>query len=104
MEPAASWSHPQAVRIVSVCATQPRVLRCAAPFPLAAAGMVAKARSLAAAYSAAGVPPSRLLLRLPATWEGCCAARELQAGGLDVQMSLVYRLAGKKSAGRCGPG
>lgn len=38
-----------------------------------------------------GVAPSKLLFRLPATWAGVQAAKELEAQGLATHVSMVYR-------------
>ncbi len=55
--------------------------------------MVSKAKSLAALYKELKVGPSKLLFRLPGTWEGVCAAKELEAAGLQSQIGMVHRWA-----------
>ncbi|PZU20366.1 MAG: transaldolase, partial [Stenotrophomonas sp.] len=44
---------------------------------------IAKAREFIAMYEAAGVPRSKVLIKIAATWAGVEAARVLQAEGID---------------------
>src|SRR5688572_11949531 len=41
-------------------------------------GSIAKAKSLISLYEALGVDRERILIKVAATWEGICAARELK--------------------------
>lgn len=54
--------------------------------PALAAALVAKAHSLLGLYRELGVGPERLILRLPATWEGTQAAKQLEAEGVATQV------------------
>ena len=62
-------------------------------------GMVAKAKSLIAAYKERGVGHEHILIKLASTWEGVQAARRLQAEGIDCNMTLVFSLAQAIAAG-----
>ena len=42
-------------------------------------------------YELLGVPLDRVLLRMPATWQGIQAARQLEAEGINTHLVLVYR-------------
>jgi transaldolase len=42
-------------------------------------------------YEEVGVPRSRVLLRIPATWEGIQAAKQLESEGITTHLVLVYR-------------
>lgn len=54
------------------------------------AATVAKARRFIAMYEAAGVPRSKVLIKIAATWEGVEAARQLQADGIDCNLTLIF--------------
>jgi len=41
-------------------------------------------------YEAAGVPRSKVLIKIAATWEGIEAARQLQAEGIDCNLTLIF--------------
>ena len=55
--------------------------------------MVAKGKSLIAAYEERGVKRDRILIKLASTWEGVEAARRLQHEGIDCNMTLLFSLA-----------
>lgn len=57
------------------------------------AAVVAKGRTLIRLYEAAGIPRTRVLIKIAATWEGVCAARILQSEGIDCNMTLLFSLA-----------
>ena len=54
------------------------------------ASTVTKARQFIAMYEAAGVPRSKVLIKIAATWEGVEAARQLQAEGIDCNLTLIF--------------
>ena len=54
------------------------------------AASVARGRRLIALYEAAGVSRSRVLIKLASTWEGCQAARALEAEGIHTNMTLLF--------------
>ena len=52
--------------------------------------MVARGRRIVAMYAEAGGKPERVLIKLPATWEGIQAARVLEAEGIKCNITLVF--------------
>jgi transaldolase len=62
-------------------------------------GMVAKAKSIIAAYKERGVGHEHILIKLASTWEGVQAARRLQPEGIDCNMTLMFSLAQAVAAG-----
>jgi transaldolase len=65
-------------------------------------GMVAKAKSIIAAYKERGVGHEHILIKLASTWEGVQAARRLQPEGIDCNMTLMFSLAQAVAAGEAG--
>lgn len=57
------------------------------------AASVATAQRLIGLYAAAGVPRTRVLIKLAATWEGIQAARQLEAQGIHTNLTLLFSLA-----------
>ncbi|KAG8470564.1 hypothetical protein KFE25_008985 [Diacronema lutheri] len=51
---------------------------------------LARARRIIAMYEEAGVPRSRILIKLAGTWEGMLTAEQLQREGIDVNITLVF--------------
>jgi len=49
-----------------------------------------RARRIIALYEEAGVPRSRVLIKLAATWEGIAAMAELEAEGITCNITLVF--------------
>jgi transaldolase len=62
-------------------------------------GSVAKAKSFIAAYKERGISHERILIKLASTWEGMEAARQLQAEGIDCNMTLMFSLPQAVAAG-----
>ena len=56
-------------------------------------GSIAKARRLVALYEAAGVPRSRLLIKLASTWEGIRAGERLEREGIHCNLTLLFSFA-----------
>ena len=54
------------------------------------AASVAKARELIDMYRASGVGLERILIKLASTWEGLEAARELEADGINCNLTLMF--------------
>ncbi len=54
---------------------------------------VEKARRIIALYEAQGIDRSRVLIKIAATWQGCEAARVLEAEGIHCNMTLIFCLA-----------
>jgi len=55
-------------------------------------GTIAKAHAIIADYESRGISRDRVLIKIAATWEGIQAARQLQAEGIDCNMTLVFSL------------
>jgi len=51
---------------------------------------VRRARRIIAMYEAAGVPRSRVLVKLAGTWEGIQAAKELEKDGITCNITLIF--------------
>lgn len=58
-----------------------------------AEALLKRSRNIVAEYAVLGVPLNRFLLRIPATWEGIQAAKQLEAEGVATHLVLVYRCA-----------
>ncbi|MFT4247947.1 MAG: transaldolase [Pseudomonas sp.] len=54
------------------------------------AATVAKAHKFIAMYAERGVPRDKILIKVAATWEGVEAARQLQAEGIDCNLTLIF--------------
>jgi transaldolase len=54
---------------------------------------IAKAHAIIADYESRGIGRDRILIKIAATWEGIQAAKQLQADGIDCNMTLVFCLA-----------
>jgi transaldolase len=63
---------------------------------------VTKGRELIALYKEAGIPSDRVLLKIASTWEGLQAAKQLEAEGLHVNMTLLFSLEQAALAGKNG--
>lgn len=53
--------------------------------------MVARAHTLIENYKENGVKSDRILIRLPATWQGIQAAKQLESEGIAAHVTLIYR-------------
>ncbi len=51
---------------------------------------IARARKLVALYETAGVGRDRILIKLASTWEGICAARQLEQEGINCNLTLLF--------------
>ena len=56
-------------------------------------GTLAKARHLVSLYEAAGIPRERVLIKIASTWEGICAAAELEKEGIHCNLTLLFSFA-----------
>jgi len=63
---------------------------------------VAKALELVAMYQEVGVDKSRILIKLASTWEGICAARELEQQGINCNLTLLFSFAQAKACAEAG--
>jgi len=57
------------------------------------AATLSRARRIMGLYEAAGVPRSRVLIKVAATWEGIQAARVLEAEGIHCNLTLLFAFA-----------
>ncbi len=67
-----------------------------------AEGNVKKARELIALYKEAGVSSDRILIKIASTWEGLQAAKQLEAEGIHVNMTLLFSVEQAALAGEYG--
>lgn len=51
---------------------------------------IARAKKLIGMYEEAGVQRSRILIKLASTWEGICAARQLERDGINCNLTLLF--------------
>lgn len=49
-----------------------------------------RARRLIGLYADAGIERQRILIKIAATWEGICAARELEREGIQCNLTLLF--------------
>ncbi len=66
------------------------------------AGSMARARRIIAMYEAAGVPRSRVLIKLASTWEGIEAARRLRDDGIACNMTLLFNFTQARACAAAG--
>jgi len=52
-----------------------------------------KARQLIAMYEKEGISRDRILIKIAATWEGICAAKELEKDGIHCNLTLLFSFA-----------
>ena len=57
------------------------------------AATVAKARKFIAMYAERGIGKDKVLIKVASTWEGVEAARQLQAEGIDCNLTLIFNQA-----------
>lgn len=55
-------------------------------------GSIRKATALIALYEEMGIEKNRVLIKLPSTWEGGIAAKELERMGIRCNMTLLFSL------------
>ncbi|MBO2676056.1 transaldolase [Shewanella algae] len=66
------------------------------------AGSIAKAYKLVKLYEAAGIDKSRILIKLASTWEGICAAKELEQNGINCNLTLLFSFAQARACAEAG--
>ena len=54
--------------------------------------LIGKARRFISLYEAQGIGRERILIKLASTWEGICAAEQLQKEGINCNMTLLFSL------------
>ena len=63
---------------------------------------IGKARKLIALYEAHGVPRSRVLIKIAATWEGIRAAEQLEREGINCNLTLLFSFAQARACAEAG--
>ena len=53
-------------------------------------GSMHRARKLIGMYEDAGMDKSRILIKLASTWEGICAAKQLEKEGINCNLTLLF--------------
>ncbi|WP_290871458.1 transaldolase [Aquabacterium sp.] len=63
------------------------------------AATIERAHRLMALYEAAGIPRSRVLIKIASTWEGIQAARALEQEGIRCNLTLLFAFAQAQACG-----
>jgi transaldolase len=61
-----------------------------------------RARRLMSLYEAAGITRDRVLIKIAATWEGICAARQLEREGIHCNLTLLFAFCQAVACGAAG--
>eukprot|EP00884_Botryococcus_braunii_P009450 jgi/Botrbrau1/18506/Bobra.0072s0084.2 len=61
-----------------------------------------RAHNLLAGYKEMGLPQDKVIIRIPATWEGIQAAKKLEAEGIATHIILVYSFVQAAAAAQAG--
>lgn len=51
---------------------------------------IQRARKIIAMYAEAGIAKERILIKLASTWEGICAAQQLESEGINCNLTLLF--------------
>uniref|UniRef100_A0A2P2Q2V0 transaldolase n=1 Tax=Rhizophora mucronata TaxID=61149 RepID=A0A2P2Q2V0_RHIMU len=65
-------------------------------------GIIRKVHDLLKLYDEVGVPPERLLFKIPSTWQGIEASRLLETEGIQTHLTFVYSFAQAAAAAQAG--
>lgn len=65
-------------------------------------GTIAKARKLIGLYAEAGIGRERVLIKVASTWEGICAAEQLEKEGIHCNLTLLFSFAQAVAAAEAG--
>lgn len=63
---------------------------------------IEKAHKLVRLYQEAGIDKSRILIKLASTWEGICAAKELELAGINCNLTLLFSFAQARACAEAG--
>ncbi|EDQ00631.1 transaldolase [Shewanella benthica] len=66
------------------------------------AGSIEKAHKLIRLYQEAGIDKSRILIKLASTWEGICAAKQLEQEGINCNLTLLFCFAQARACAEAG--
>lgn len=65
-------------------------------------GTIAKARKVIGLYAEAGIGRERVLIKVASTWEGICAAEQLEKEGIHCNLTLLFSFAQAVAAAEAG--
>ncbi|MBQ4888613.1 transaldolase [Shewanella sp. MMG014] len=65
-------------------------------------GSIEKAHKLIKLYKDAGIDKSRILIKLASTWEGICAAKQLEQEGINCNLTLLFSFAQARACAEAG--
>ncbi len=65
-------------------------------------GSIEKAHKLIKLYEDAGIDKSRILIKLASTWEGICAAKQLEQEGINCNLTLLFTFAQARACAEAG--
>uniref|UniRef100_A0A7N0V3Z2 transaldolase n=1 Tax=Kalanchoe fedtschenkoi TaxID=63787 RepID=A0A7N0V3Z2_KALFE len=65
-------------------------------------GIIKKVHDLMKLYDNVGVPPERILYKIPSTWQGIEASRLLESEGIQTHLTFVYSFAQAAAAAQAG--
>ncbi|MDP5029572.1 MAG: transaldolase [Paraglaciecola sp.] len=63
---------------------------------------IEKAHKLIALYKEAGIEKERILIKLASTWEGICAAEQLEKEGINCNLTLLFGFAQAQACAEAG--
>lgn len=63
---------------------------------------IEKAHKLIKLYQEAGIDKSRILIKLASTWEGICAAKQLEQEGINCNLTLLFCFAQARACAEAG--
>ncbi|MBR9726679.1 transaldolase [Shewanella intestini] len=63
---------------------------------------IEKAHKLIKLYQDAGIDKSRILIKLASTWEGICAAKQLEQEGINCNLTLLFSFAQARACAEAG--
>ncbi|MCE9677996.1 transaldolase [Shewanella sp. AS1] len=66
------------------------------------AASIEKAHKLIKLYQEAGIDKSRILIKLASTWEGICAAKQLEQEGINCNLTLLFCFAQARACAEAG--
>jgi len=66
------------------------------------AASIEKAHKLIALYNEAGIDKKRILIKLASTWEGICAAEQLEKEGINCNLTLLFGFAQAQACAEAG--
>lgn len=65
-------------------------------------GSITKARQLVKMYNEVGITNDRILIKLASTWQGICAAEQLEKEGINCNLTLLFSFAQARACAEAG--